>query len=160
LQAVRALLPTYPSLQVQLIGNFNQETLTEIDQSGIKAKVMLINQLSHQAALLTMSCSDILLLVIGDDKLKWVLTGKLFEYLRCQKPIIALIPPLGEAARILKECGHDGVCDIHNQSDISITLERIIKQIKTDSFTFSIPYQYERSRQVKNLADRLLTLIK
>lgn len=160
LHAVRALLPSYPALRIQLIGNFNQETITEIDQSKIKANVMLINQLSHQAALQEMSVSDILLLVIGDDKLKWVLTGKLFEYLRCQKPIIALIPPNGEAAEIMKECGHDGICDIHSQSDITATLDRIIKQSEAGSFSFSIPFQYERSRQVQNLANRLQTLIR
>lgn len=52
--------------------------------------------------------SDVLLLVIGmpigrPDVPDWMVTSKLFEYLSIRKPILALVPPDGEAARIIRE---------------------------------------------------------
>jgi hypothetical protein len=52
-----------------------------------------------------MQNADMLLLVIPDVKNnEGILTGKLFEYLATQKPILCLGPVNGNAAKIIKEC--------------------------------------------------------
>src|SRR5258705_210180 len=51
--------------------------------------------------------SEALLLLIpeADGRGRGVLSGKVFEYLAAQRPILALVPPDGAAARLLEETG-------------------------------------------------------
>lgn len=39
------------------------------------------------------------------DGSKWVLTGKLFEYMASKRPVLCIGPPDGNAATIIKETG-------------------------------------------------------
>ena len=59
----------------------------------------------HSASIQRLAAADALLLVIPDipDNLG-ILTGKLFEYLASQKPILAIGPNGGEALEIVEEC--------------------------------------------------------
>ena len=51
--------------------------------------------------------------VIGDagGRGKGVLSGKVFEYLAAERPILAAVPPGGEAARLIRETGAGVVAD-------------------------------------------------
>ena len=47
------------------------------------------------------------MLLIGDEaRFKGVYTGKVFEYLRCGKPILAIAPKSGVVDNLLQETGH------------------------------------------------------
>ncbi len=53
-----------------------------------------------------MMTADALLLYIPSGRnTDSVLTGKIFEYLRCSKPVLAIIPEKGAAAELLREAG-------------------------------------------------------
>jgi glycosyltransferase involved in cell wall biosynthesis len=41
----------------------------------------------------------------ADGRGRAVLSGKVFEYLAAERPILAAVPPDGEAARLLRETG-------------------------------------------------------
>lgn len=80
-----------------------------IEQENL-AEIMYITPfLPHRKALSKIFNSHVLLLVEGSVPGKPVVprgdvvTAKLFEYLYAQRPILALVPPEGEAARIIKE---------------------------------------------------------
>jgi hypothetical protein len=54
--------------------------------------------------------SSLLLLIIPDHPSKRsILTGKIFEYLATEKPILFLGPDDGDAARLLSLCGYQGI---------------------------------------------------
>jgi glycosyltransferase involved in cell wall biosynthesis len=144
--------------EFQMVGNFYSDTLSEVEASGITDHIALIGQQQHAKAIRIMLESDILLLVIGDEMNKWVLTGKLFEYLRCQKPILTLAPKECEAADILRSCGHTAICDIRNTEEIKQNLFALFDRVKTGVFNYKIPYEYERSKQVEMLSERISCL--
>lgn len=149
---------SFNNFEFWLVGNFCQDSLLEIENSGIKDKVVMMSQKIHSAAIQIMLESDILLLIIGDEKNKWMLTGKLFEYLRCQKPILAFTYEQSEAADILRSCGHQAICDINDTDDIKENLIRLVKTLKEGTFSFKIPIEYERSNQVTILSERITCL--
>jgi glycosyltransferase involved in cell wall biosynthesis len=146
------------SVELQMVGNFYPETHHEIEQSGIADKVVFIPQQKHSEAIQMMLDSDILLLVIGDDKNRWILTGKLFEYLRSQRPILALTSPDSEAAQILRSSGHNSICDISDTQSIRTQLQHLLDLLDAGVPDYKIPNAYERSRQVENLNAALLKL--
>jgi glycosyltransferase involved in cell wall biosynthesis len=160
LSALKAVSTTYPKIRLRLVGNFFPETIAEVKESGIGHLVEFIPQQNHAAAIQMMLDSDLLLLVIGDAKLKWVLTGKLFEYLRSQRPILALAPGDGEAAEILNACGHSSICDINDPKAIETALLQLVAGASNNSFSFSIPHQFERKNQIKLFEEKLSCIAK
>lgn len=63
--------------------------------------------LSHAEALQSNLNASLLLLPIGDgDAMKYVHSGKFFEYLRSGTPILAIAPEDGVVAQMLRETGH------------------------------------------------------
>jgi glycosyltransferase involved in cell wall biosynthesis len=87
---------------IRLYGNYFVETYQEIEASAIKDMVEVVPQLNHRQALQKMKSASLLLLLINSDSPFGTLTSKVFEYLRLQKPILALIPAHKEAAELLK----------------------------------------------------------
>jgi len=64
----------------------------------------------HPIAIRHMMNSSMLLLIIPDHKSnKSILTGKIFEYLATEKPILFLGPADGDAAQLLSLCGYKGL---------------------------------------------------
>jgi glycosyltransferase involved in cell wall biosynthesis len=60
--------------------------------------------LNHREAVGRIRAADVNLLIIGSfPGAGTTLTGKIFEYLRSGRPILALVPPKGEAASLVRE---------------------------------------------------------
>lgn len=141
--------------RVKLYGNFFRETLREVEQSGIQDLIDIIPQLSHREALVAMRNSSALILVINSSSPRGTLTSKVFEYLRAQRPILALVPAQNEAAGLLRSCGHDLICAMESADSIRNCLLRLFSQPRQD---FRVPWELERKNQVDKLAEKLKTL--
>lgn len=91
---------------LHLIGNPSETVKKLADELGISENVRYTPTVSHDKSVSMLLGSDALLLLIPNVKNdKGILTGKLFEYLASRKPIIAVGPVEGDAARIIDECG-------------------------------------------------------
>lgn len=93
-----------PGINLKLIGHASENVLDQLKKTIGEKNLILTGYLSHNEALRHMASADALLLMIpqtADNK--GILTGKLFEYLACQKPIIGIGPEDGEAAAIIRE---------------------------------------------------------
>jgi glycosyltransferase involved in cell wall biosynthesis len=67
----------------------------------------LVPYAPHRRSLELQRDSEALLLLIpeAEGRGRGVLSGKVFEYLAAERPILALVPPDGAAARLLTETG-------------------------------------------------------
>lgn len=144
-----------PHTRVRLYGNFFREALEEVAQSGISDIIEIIPQLSHREALAAMLSSNALLLVINSSSPRGTLTSKIFEYLRAQKPIVAMVPSHGEAAALLRNCGQYLICAMESADSIYHCLKRLLDG---NIGPFQIPWELERQTQVGLLADKLNSL--
>lgn len=150
--------PAKPRFEIYLVGNFYPETHQEAEASPLADSIVFIGQQPHRTAIQMMLDADVLLLVIGKAASNWILTGKLFEYLRTGNPILTLADPGSEAAGILQDGGHVPPCPIDDVNSIKTGLKHILKAIRTGTNTNQIPQKYERGRQIRNLHDRLLNI--
>jgi glycosyltransferase involved in cell wall biosynthesis len=75
--------------------------------AGIADRIELIPYASHRRALELERDSEALLLLIPDagGRGRSVLSGKVFEYLAAERPILAVVPPDGAAAELIRETG-------------------------------------------------------
>jgi glycosyltransferase involved in cell wall biosynthesis len=75
--------------------------------AGITDRLELVPYASHRRALELERDSEALLLLIPDagGRGRGILSGKVFEYLAAGRPILAVVPPGGAAAALIRETG-------------------------------------------------------
>ena len=101
-----------------------------------------------------MARSSLLLLVIPDYKKDFAHTpGKLFEYIATQKPVLFIGPIDGDAAEILKLCGHSGIFSGKNPDEIE---EHILNAMRSgDAGSLNKHPEYSRKVLTQKLGDIL-----
>jgi glycosyltransferase involved in cell wall biosynthesis len=104
LDAVKKLLQQNVFLKLHITGSMPSGIKEKIESTA-PGKVRFKSHVNHEAAISQMKAADILLLVIPDAPgNKGILTGKLFEYLAAERPILCIGPVDGDAAEIIQAC--------------------------------------------------------
>jgi len=85
-----------------------------------------IHYCEHPVAIKHMMDSSLLLLIIPDHPSnRSILTGKIFEYMATEKPILFLGPDDGDAARLLSLCGYQGIFGYNDVQGIRDFIMRV-----------------------------------
>jgi len=139
------------NMEIRLIGSSLGEDINElIIRQGLSQNVKVAGYLKHDDCVKEIVNADALLLIQSYDNLE-AYSGKIFEYLYSKNPIIALAPPLGCAAELIKKTKSGIIAEENNTENI----KRIIKEIyhKRD-FTpdMDIIKQYDRVKLTEKLA--------
>ena len=94
-------------VRARFLGDFRSSDKDWADARGLGERLELIPYAPRQAALELQRDSEALLLLIPDagGRGKGVLSGKVFEYLAAERPILAAVPPDGAAADLIRETG-------------------------------------------------------
>lgn len=146
------LLP--PNTKIRLYGNFFKEAKQEAAESQVSDLIEFMPQLGHKQAIMTMRNSHVLLLILNSSGPKGALSAKISEYLRCQNPILAMIPAHNEAAQLLRQCGHDYICAMESQDTIYHCLKRLIREYDPQR-RYAIPEHLQREKQVQRLGEAI-----
>ncbi|MBV8080345.1 MAG: glycosyltransferase [Actinobacteria bacterium] len=91
----------------RFVGDFRAADLEWAEGLGLGDRLELIPYVPRRRSLGLQRDSEALLLLIpeADGRGRGVLSGKVFEYLAAERPILALVPTDGAAARLLEETG-------------------------------------------------------
>jgi glycosyltransferase involved in cell wall biosynthesis len=91
----------------RFLGDFRSSDREWAEERGLADRLELIPYAPRQASLELQRDSEALLLLIPDagGRGKGVLSGKVFEYLAAERPILAAVPPDGAAAELIRETG-------------------------------------------------------
>jgi len=125
-----------------------------------------VNWLAHKEAIEKMVSCDVLLLFIPKQSTDtdYVMTGKIFEYLGAKKPILAMVPPHGAAAKVIRQTNAGIVVDPNNPKKIKEAIIELYNKYKKNSLKFKgIPSQInkfshkELSLQLAKILDSLTT---
>ena len=89
----------------RFVGDFRSTDREWAEGLGLGDRLELVDYLPRADALRIQRDSEALLLLIPDagGRGKGVLSGKVFEYLAAERPILALVPPDGAAAELIRE---------------------------------------------------------
>ena len=98
------------------------------------------------------------MLLINSSSPWGTLTSKLFEYLRCRKPILAMVPIDNEAAVLLRECGHDYIAPMESVESIYQQLKRLFDERGVHR-AYLVPTDLSREEQIERLDERLRALV-
>jgi glycosyltransferase involved in cell wall biosynthesis len=91
----------------RFVGDFRVADRDWAEPLGLGDRLELLPHVSRREALALQRDSDALLLLIPDagGRGQGVLSGKVFEYLAAERPILAAVPPEGAAAELIRETG-------------------------------------------------------
>ncbi|MGH3134099.1 MAG: hypothetical protein ACRDNY_10250, partial [Gaiellaceae bacterium] len=91
----------------RFVGDFRAADREWAEQLGLGDRLELVPYAPRAEALRLQRDSEALLLLVPDagGRGKGVLSGKVFEYLAAGRPILAVVPPDGAAAQLIRETG-------------------------------------------------------
>jgi glycosyltransferase involved in cell wall biosynthesis len=113
-------------LRVTLRASGYEELLQSlIDDAGIGDLVKLEPAVGYREALSEMAAADGLLLFQASN-CNHQIPAKLYEYIRVQRPVLALTDPAGDTAGILAACGIDTIARLDSTVEIKDALLKFI----------------------------------
>lgn len=147
-------------LDVRFVGSIFGRHAGLIPELGLADVVTVLGVVTHREAIQHQLAADLLLLIIGKGAgSELVLTGKLFEYLGAQRPILALVPPAGAAAELIRSTQTGFVVDATNTGTIAEQLSTLYDDWRNGEIHFAPNEQevhaYDRRSLTRSLADVL-----
>jgi glycosyltransferase involved in cell wall biosynthesis len=130
-----ALARTDGSIVARFVGGFPAAYREHADRLGLGDRVEVLSHRSRAEVLALQRDSDALLLLIPDNegRGRGVLSGKIFEYLAAERPILAVVPPDGEAAALIRGTGAGTVVAPDDVDAMAVALTELDEQRRAGS---------------------------
>lgn len=144
---------------VKLVGNYNEAQMnSKIREYKLEGTVEIVGLLSHNECIMEQLSCDALVLIEGNGKgAEAFYTGKLFEYMNTNKPILALLPEHGVAAELVRESNVGLVADVDDVEEIKKNLLNYYRQWEKGGIEHrpvrEVIERYDRKKLTKALAE-------
>ena len=148
-------------LQLNFIGDISEEVKVAIEENKLLQNTNFVGYVSHRKAIEYQNTAQVLLLLIPNVKNnKGILTGKLFEYLKAKRPILAIGPEKGDLATILQETNSGVIVNFDAEEKLKLEIVALYQKYKEDKLTvnFNNIEKYHRKELTKKLAFILKSL--
>jgi glycosyltransferase involved in cell wall biosynthesis len=140
-------------LLIRFVGKVPSTIASRFRETGFE--VELVGYVDHQKSIEYLFRSDLLLLVIPKvANNKGILTGKFFEYLAAQKPVLAIGPVDGDLAQIITETGCGEIFDYANSEAMKQFIVQELTREKVDTGSEKAN-QYSRKELTRKLVSSL-----
>ena len=134
LHAVRRLLDQRPELQDKILltfaGNFGEKNRELVVELGLEDVVCCKGYVPHAESVQVLMDSDVLFLPLmspSNGERSHIYTGKIFEYLAADRPILAAVPP-GDAADLITQISAGWCVNPRDTAAIQSLLEELIEK--------------------------------
>lgn len=152
-------LITADTLKIILRATYHDHYLQPlIDRYGIGSIVSLAPPITYKDALSEMLSADGLLILQASNCNNQI-PAKLYEYLRAQRPILALTDPVGDTAGKLREMDIESIACLDSKADISHALLRFLALIRENKAQIA-PLNKVYCNSRKSRTKELTTLLK
>jgi glycosyltransferase involved in cell wall biosynthesis len=147
---------------VRFAGDFRAADREYAEELGLGDRTELLGYVSRRRSLELQRDSDVLLLLIPESggRGRGVVTGKIYEYLAAERPILAAVPPDGAAAQLVRDTGAGIVAasdDVDALREALVDLHRRWRDGSLEGTQLSPEWRERLSRggRVEELADLL-----
>ena len=151
---------------VRFVGDFRPADREFLESLELGDRVELVEYVPRRESLRLQRDSDALLLLIPEagGRGRGILSGKVFEYLAAERPILAVVPPDGAAARLISDTGAGVVAAPEDEDAIRAALRSLHdrwRRGELDGPPLSADWREKLSRasRVEELADLLKALV-
>lgn len=110
-------------LKIEIVGKTDISVRKTISRYDLNVYVQIEDYLPHnEVSVIQKKAALLLLLINRTPDARGIVTGKIFEYLASRRPILAIGPPDGEAALILRETKSGKTVNFDDEKTLEITL--------------------------------------
>ncbi|MFL5915668.1 MAG: glycosyltransferase [Gaiellaceae bacterium] len=149
-------------LVARFAGDFREADREYAESLGLGDRLELLGDVSRRRSLELQRDSEALLLLVPESggRGRGVLTGKIYEYLAAERPILAVVPSDGAAAQLVRETGAGVVVtpdDVEAMREALLDLHRRWRDGSLDDTSLSREWRQRLARgaRVEELADVL-----
>lgn len=145
-------------LEIKLVGKVDMEAIRMIQNRGLAANLNKIEYLPHNEIARHLLSARVLYLPINNTpNAKGILTGKFFEYLAAQRPILTIGLEKSDVADILNETKMGKVIDFNDQTGVQAFILEAFKmyQQANEAPIKSNAEQYSRRELTRTLSELL-----
>ena len=151
---------------MRFVGDFRPADREFLASLELGDRVELVDYVPRRESLRLQRDSDVLLLLIPEagGRGRGVLSGKVFEYLAAERPILAVVPPDGAAAQLIRDTGTGVVAPPLDEDairDALVSLHTQWQRGELDGAPLSAEWRdtLSRAARVEELADLLKGLV-
>jgi glycosyltransferase involved in cell wall biosynthesis len=152
----------FDDVVTRFVGDFRAADREWAERLGLGARLELHPYVPRREALALQRDSDALLLLIPEagGRGQGVLSGKVFEYLAAERPILAAVPPEGAAADLVRETGAGVVAGPEDVPALTRALSELHERWAAGTLDGTVLSDEDRERlgrgaRVEELADVL-----
>lgn len=146
-------------LQVKLIGKCDREVYLSIQRMKLGDYINFVSYMPHKEVLKFQRSSQLLLIAVNNvPSAKAIITGKVFEYLQCNRPIIGIGPVEGDLSRILDSSRAGKMIDFNDKAGLKKTIRKYYYDFKHGGIK-EMSHDIEKYKR-RNLTADLATLMK
>jgi glycosyltransferase involved in cell wall biosynthesis len=160
-----ALARTGPDVVARFVGGLRAADREWAERHGLAGRIEVLPHVPRRRALELQRDSEALLLLLPEagGRGKSVPSGKIFEYLAAERPILAAVPPDGAAAQLVREAGAGIVVPPDDVDAISAGLDGLVKRWRAGALDGSplradLRARLSRRGRTRELADLLETV--
>lgn len=149
-------------LKIRLVGNVESVVLQDIESLGLTKYVDRIGYMPHADAIAFQQTSTVLLLLVNNTpNANGILTGKFYEYMASERPILVIGPLKSDVAKLLDETQAGLIADFTDLNGTKIVVEKLFADYMNGSLkSKSKGYQqYSRKNQCEIMSELLNQIV-
>jgi len=142
--------------ELKLIGKADASVIEDISKYKLSKNVQVIDYVTHDKVVEFQKKSQVLLLIVNNvPSAKGIITGKIFEYLMAQRPILAIAPIDGDLAEIIKETNSGLVVNFQDKNTLKIAILDLYLKFKQGNLTVESKSiaQFHRKELTKKVSE-------
>ncbi|MBN8694161.1 MAG: glycosyltransferase family 4 protein [Bacteroidetes bacterium] len=146
------------NLEIKLVGKVDYYVMERLKHYQLDSFIRKIDYLPHNEVIKEQQKSKVLLLLVNNTpNAKSILTGKIFEYLAANVPILAIGPTDGDLAAILKQTQSGLISDFNDENLLKENILKIFsgQNITPDKKAISQYSRKELTRTLSSLLEKL-----
>jgi len=141
--------------QLKLIGKLAKEVTQSIEKHQLVSVVKNIDYLPHKEVISHQKSAQILLIAVNNvPSAKGIITGKIFEYLQANRPILAIAPIDGDLAEIIQSTNSGTTVGFKDKANLKKSILEFYNAYKNDNLAINSKgvEQYHRKELTAQLA--------
>lgn len=149
-------------LQLKFVGKLAHEVFESINNNKLTSVIEYITYLPHKEVVIFQKSAQILLLAVNKvPSAGGIITGKLFEYLQANRPILAIAPPEGDLAEIINSTKAGKVVGFDDEETLKKDILEMYKAYKKHKLVVNSKSigQYHRKNLTGDLADIIKKIV-
>jgi len=138
------------ALKIKLVGTIDPVIFSEIERYELSPYIETIGYLPHKEVSEFQQKAQVLLLLVSNTpNAGGMLTGKLYEYMASQRPILAIAPTGSDLAHLLHETKAGSTIDFEDVEGMKIALLHLFEQYQSGTLSSSATGYQQYSRRAQ-----------